>query len=100
MSEQKSEAKSHEDSFAEKRELNSKELVEKIEAYFYTDDGTHLRMSLYTPILTFLEDMILSCTYLYIPILIYTYIHTCTCMHNSSRRRIRGIRGIESTSIC
>ena len=83
MSEQKSEAKSHEDSLAEKRELNSKELVEKIEAYFYTDDGTHLHMSFYTPILTFMKNMILSCTYLCLSTLIYTYIPTYihVCMY-------------------
>ena len=47
MSEEKdssSEAKRHEDSLAEKKELNSKELVEKIEAYFYTDDGMYVCM--------------------------------------------------------
>lgn len=42
MSEEKdsySESKRNEDSLAEKKEVNSKELVEKIEAYFYTDDA-------------------------------------------------------------
>ena len=45
MSEEKdsySESKRNEDSLAEKKEVNSKELVEKIEAYFYTDDGMYI----------------------------------------------------------